>query len=299
MNNMMINGEFVNEANGAIVLKSPSIRYGIMVFDATNVYYNTEKNTHMVFRITDHVNRLFYSCEQIGLKLRFSKDEVLIQASNLLKNSEFSDTVGLRFFVYYNQEDSFITNNYADLAIYILDISKMRAQESIKLFISDYQKSENGMLPVQVKSTAHYAYSRIAVMKAQRLGYDEVVFLNQQGHVTECSRSNLFIIKNGEVITPTLSSCVLDGITRKSIITLCLELNIPVSEKVLTRYDLYSSNAIFTTGSSLGITPVSEIDSVPFTDEKAKGIFTKIKNAYVECCKGERNQEWLMIIPKN
>lgn len=299
MEKISINGKLVSENEGAICLKSPSIRYGIMVFDATNIYYCGENQSCKIFRLREHIERLLYSCARIGLRLKFSEDEIVKFAIDLIKSRRTFTDAGLRFFVYYNKEESFTTNTLANLAIYILDLTKVKMSDNIKLSISDYQKSENGMLPAQIKSTAHYAYSRIAVIKAQRTGFDDVIFLNQNGYITESSRSNIFIIKNGCVLTPPVSTGILDGITRRSIIELCEHLQIPIIQQNMTRYDLYSSDCVFLTGSTSGITYVSKIDDITFSNEHALEILNMIKRAYTESCRGELKKEWITQIQLN
>ena len=208
--------------------------------------------------------------------------------------NDLKRSIGLRIFVYYDHEGSITMSQKATIAMYLLDLESMR-KDSINVMISDYHKSENGMLPVQVKSPAHYVYTRMALQKAYDAGFDDCIFMNTNGFITECSRASIFIIKNNMILTPSLSSTVLDSITRRSCITLAQELSIPVYEMPLTRDNVFSADAAFSAGSSLGLTEINRIDSIMLETSNNK-VYKQIKEKYMNCVLGREHHEWITTI---
>lgn len=282
----ILNRELIDCEDFGISIKSPSIRYGLLVFDAINI--ECINDTILIFRLNEHIERFLLSCKHLGLKTE--QDEISIREDclNLIKNAKINKTMGLRLLAFYDKEASFLTVKKASIVIYLLDVQNMYLKNNDKLMISDYQKCINGMMPASIKTNATYAYFRIAVQKAIDCGFSDVIFLNTDGYVTESSRSNIFIISENKVITPPISSGVLKGITRDTIISIANNMHLVVEEKNICRTELYDANAVFTTGTSLGITKISQVDHVQY---KTNELLEKIIQEYKNIIKDENN-EW-------
>lgn len=258
-NKIVVDGIVLDAQEGNISIYSPSVRYGLIIFEAMRLNY-IEDNKFTILNLNKHIERFEYSCKIMGFNNPYTKDDIVEMINKLIRHNCPTKTMGIRIFAYYNHECNFLTNDKITLAIYLLDIKDIKSFNECKLLISDYNKSLNGMLPYGVKSSAHYAYSRICVSKANKCGFDDVVYLNDNNYVTESSRSSLMIIKDSVVYFPQISDGVLSGITRKTIIDICEELNIKCVEKSLTREDLYKADELYLLGTSYGFVNVTNID---------------------------------------
>ncbi|MCD7839155.1 MAG: aminotransferase class IV [Erysipelotrichaceae bacterium] len=295
-NKVIINGKLIENNSIGITLYSPSIRYGLILFEAMRLNYLGDGN-YTILNLKKHLERFNYSCKIMSFNNPYSNLEI----ENMIKELVFAVNpqrlMGIRIFAYYDHECNFLTNDSITLAIYLLDIKDIKRFKECRLLISDYNKSINGMLPYGVKSSAHYAYSRICVLKANKCGFDDVVYLNDNNYITESSRSSLMIIKNKIVYFPLISDGVLSGITRKTIIDLCKILKIDCIEMSLTRENLYKADEIYLLGTSYGFVRVINIDGFDLNavenslGEKIREEYEKILNN-----KSEIGKNWLTYI---
>jgi len=297
MSKIMINNQLVEQTEGNITLFSPSVRYGLIIFEAMRLTYSENEDTYTIFRIKDHLERFFYSCKMMGFNLKYSCCEIEEMIKKVAMVNQVKETMGIRIFAYYNDEDSFMSDKEVTVAVFLMDIKNIKSFTECKLMISDYNKSINGMLPYSVKSSAHYAYSRVCVKKAKACGFDDVVYLNTLGYVTESSRSSLFIVKNNTVYFPRISDGVLTSITRDTIIQICKHFDIPCVEQSLTREDLYKADEIYLAGTSYGLVRVSQIDEYEVL-VKENSVGSRIRRIYLDLLTGKQNilAEWKLQI---
>ena len=295
-NNIIINGILKQNDGVGITIYSPSVRYGMILFEAMKLNYLGDEN-YSILNLKAHLERFNYSCKIMNFNNPYSNNDIEKMINKLVSANNPKKTMGVRIFAYYDHECNFLTEDPITIAVYLLDIFDIKSFKKCKLLISDYNKSINGMMPYGVKTSAHYAYSRVCVLKAKRCGFDDVVYLNDNNYITESSRSSLMIIKNNTVYFPLISDGVLSGITRKTIIDLCRIKKIECIEKSLTREDLYKADEIYLLGTSYGIVTVTNIDgfNVP---EVSYSLGKKIRTEYENILtnKSKIGKQWLTYI---
>jgi branched-chain amino acid aminotransferase len=166
-------------------------------------------------------------------------------------------------------------------------------ERGIRMTVSSWRRHDPNIIPPQAKVTGAYVNASIAKLEAVRAGYDEAIMLNPEGYVSEATGENLFIIKDGEILTPPLAAGPLPGITRESVMTVAADLGMPVHERLMTRADLYTAEEVFCTGTAAEVTPVREIDGRAIGDPGP--ITQTLQQRYFSIVKGEDEKyiDWL------
>ena len=280
-----LDGTIVDEAEAKISVFDHGILYGDGIFEGIRFYDGR------VFRLTEHIERLFLSAKAILLKLPWSIEEVCEYTLDTIRANGLTD--GYIRLV--------ITRGVGDLGLnpYLCDVPSMFIIASGITLYSD-ELYENGLevvtcstrrpttasLSPQVKSL-NYLNNVMAKVEALKAGAKEGLMLNEQGYVAECTGDNVFIVKKGEVITPPVSDGSLDGITRQVIFDLCGEMGIPIREASLTRYDIYTADESFLTGTAAETISMVKLDEREIGDGKPGELSLKLIEAFRKTVRSE------------
>jgi branched-chain amino acid aminotransferase len=287
-----------NESNPHFL--SHALHYGSAVFEGIRCY-NTKKGP-AVFRLDDHIERLFNSANIFGMTIPYTKDEIICATKNMVVQNNLSECY-IRPLAYYSSGGlGFdVTKQKVDVGVAAWAWGAMLGAESIvngiKLKISPFKRPSAEFMPVNAKVSGNYANSIMAKMDAVRTGYDDAVMLDANGTVAECSAENFFMIKNNVLITPTKENC-LDGITRKSIMEIASENGYAVEEKKIRPEDLFSADECFICGTAAEIVPVTSISMTSIGTGK-RGTITKfIQEEYSKAIHGETEKysKWLTFV---
>src|SRR5213075_3010051 len=250
-----------------------------------------------VFRLTDHMKRLDNSAKLLGMELPFTVEE-LRQASHDLIAANGLPECYLRPIAFYGYGELGVSavGNPVDVAIMSWPwgsyLGEEGLQNGIRAKVSSWQRIGPNVIPHVAKATGVYLNSMLAVTEANRAGYDEAILLTHQGYVADGSGENVFIVKDGELYTPDLSTSILPGITRDTVIQIAQDIGYTVHEKALIRSDLYLADEAFMTGTAAEVTPLRAVDDV----EIGVGPITlEIQEAYLDTARGrsERWAQWL------
>lgn len=273
-----LDGSIVDEAEAKISVFDHGLLYGDGIFEGIRFYEGR------VFRLTEHIERLFFSAKAILLKLPWTIEEVCEFTLETIRANGLTDGY-IRLVV---------TRGVGDLGLnpYLCDVPSMFIIASgISLYPEEFY--ENGLevvtcstrrptpasLSPQVKSL-NYLNNVMAKVEALKAGAKEGLMLNEQGYVAECTGDNVFIVKKGQVITPPVSDGSLDGITRQVIFDLCGELGIPIREASLTRYDIYTADEAFLTGTAAETIPMVKLDQREIGDGKPGELSLRLIEAF-------------------
>ncbi len=253
-----LNGTFVNKEQASISVFDHGVLYGDGIFEGIRFY------NRVAFCLDAHLKRLHYSALAIGLTLPYSLEEFEIAINEIIER--FSEAEGyLRLVVTRGQGPLGINPNACPratafiIADQLLSVSLQVRQQGAKLIIASTRRLPADGLDPRLKSL-NYLNNVLAKMEANQAGVDEAILLNAQGHVTEGTTDNIFIVRDGQLFTPPVIDGALDGITRKLVLKLAAELNIACCEKTLAAYDLYTADECFLTGTAVELVPVREID---------------------------------------
>ncbi len=294
-----MNGELVDWDDARIHVGVHGLHYGTGVFEGIRCY-DTPKGP-AVFRLTDHMQRLHDSARLIYMDLPYSVAELSAGCNELLARNGLSESYVRPIAFYgFGQLGVSARGNPVDVAImswpwgtYLGD----EAMESgIRVKISSWQRIPANVVPHASKATGVYLNSMLAVTEAQKAGYDEAILLTPDGYVADGPGETVFLVRDGVLYTPDLSSGILHGITRDSIVMIAADLGYQVIEKQLIRSDLYLADEVFMCGTAAEVTPVNSVDD----HEIGVGDITRqLQKAYLETVRGasDRFAEWRELVP--
>jgi branched-chain amino acid aminotransferase len=291
-----MNGELVDWADATVHVGVHGLHYGTGVFEGIRCY-ETDKGP-AVFRLTDHLERLHNSAKLLYMEIPYSIDELRAASMDVIAANGLPECY-LRpvAFFGYGELGVATAGNPVDTVIMSWPWGAYLGDEGLKngirVKVSSWKRVGPNTIPHASKATGIYLNSMLAVTEANRAGYDEAILLTDDGFIADGSGENVFIVKDGKVATPPLSTSILPGITRDSIIQIAQDLGYTVEEKNLIRSDLISADEVFMTGTAAEVTPIREVDD---REIGPPGPVTKeLQTAYLDTCRGrsERWAQWL------
>lgn len=295
------NGEMVPWAQATTHVLSHSLHYGSGVFEGIRCYKDPDSDRSFVFRLRDHMERLHRSCKIAQMELPYTVDELcdatveVIRANNL--PACYIRPLAYRGYGVMGVDPSGAPVDVI-IAVWPWDayLGPDALENGVSVGISSWRQRSNNAIPPSMKSTASYMNSILAKLEARQHGYAEAIMLNEAGLVCEGTGENLFIVRDGVLMTPPLSDGVLEGITRDSVLVIADELEIPAGEVSLSRSDLYVADEVFMTGSAAELTPIGAIDDR--TVGKPGEVTRRIQDRFFEIVYGKADEysDWLTAI---
>ena len=296
-----MNGKLVPFKDAKVHVLTHALHYSTSIFEGIRCY--DTPNGSAVFRLPEHVDRLFKSAKLYSMKMEYTKKEISDAILQTIKASGLKEAY-IRPLAYYGYGTMGLTptTNKVDMSIacweWKMGESKAGKFSGSKCKVSSWVKIDSRSQPMQAKAASNYANAALARMEALENGYDEAIMLNSQGKVAEGSAENIFIIKDDIIQTPPLSAGGLDGITRDSIIQIIEENNGFVIERDLERDDLYTADEIFMTGTAAEVKSVTQIDKVKIGTGKMGSVTKAVQKSYTDAVMGkdERFLPWLTFV---
>lgn len=287
-----MNGGFISGAKATVPLLTHSLHYGSAVFEGIR-FYET-KNGPAIFRLEDHIKRLFYSAKVMGMNIPYSQKELCDAVLTLVaKNKLMSGYI--RPIVFYGSKMG-LDPTGADLnvAIACWPWGKYLAKEVIKVKISKYIRIHPESSDMGAKISGHYANSILSTLEAKKAKYDEALLLDYKGNIAEGPGENIFFVKGNTVCLPS-TSAILSGITRNTVMALARELGYEVIEKDIKPRDIKKYDEAFFTGTAAEITAIGNIDGEIVGTGKEGHVTKNIREAYQSLVRGEypRHKNWL------
>lgn len=286
-----MNGEFLPAERGVISVRTHAFAYGTSCFEGIRGYWNAQEQQVYLFRAREHYERLLRSCQVLQISLPYTADELVELSVELIRRNEQRQDVYLRPVAYKTEEiigvklhgvqsDLLITSepqgNYIDLS-------------GMKCGVSSWRRVDDNAIPARAKISGAYVNSAFAKSEALQNGFDEAIMLTHEGHVSEGSAENIFLVVNGELITPSPSENILLGITRDTVIELARrELGMITRERQIDRTELYGADEIFLCGTGAQIAPVIEVDHRPIGSGKIGPVGNSLQKLYFEVVRGQR-----------
>ncbi len=271
-------------------LLTHALNYGTAVFDGIRGYWNEEEHQLFIFRLQDHCRRFLQSAKLLCMDLGFDEEKLFNAYMELLRAEEYQEDCYIRPLALYSDEIIGVRlhNLSPILGICALPFGRyVENEEGAHVTVSSWRRVDDNMIPPRGKIAGSYVNSAYIKTDAQRAGFDEAIVLNQDGHVSEGSAENLFLMRNGVALTPPVTDNILEGITRRSIITLLEdELNVPVLERPVDRTELYLADEMFFVGTGVQIASIIKIDHRPVGNGRM-GVVTKgLRDIYFNIVRG-------------
>ncbi|KAF6243971.1 branched chain amino acid aminotransferase [Nitrosopumilus sp. b1] len=296
-----MNGKFVPFKDAKVHVLTHALHYSTSVFEGIRCY-DTPKGS-AIFRLPEHIDRLFKSAKLYSMKMNFSKKQISDAIIKTVKESKLKECY-IRPIAYYGYGTMGLTptQNNVDVAIacweWKMGESKAGKFSGAKCKISSWIKIDSRAQPMKAKAASNYANAALARMEALDNGYDEAIMLNYHGKVSEGSAENIFIVKDDQIMTPPMSAGILEGITRDSVIQIIEENGGYVIETDLDREDLYAADEVFMTGTAAEVKSVTQIDKIKIGDAKPGKITKALQKTFMDVAMGkdERFLPWLKYI---
>ena len=286
-----------NEAN--IHVLTHTLHYGLGVFEGIRCY-NSMENGPAIFRLQEHVDRLFQSAVILGIDVPFSNKEIHDAIIQVVRENKLEECY-IRPIVFLGDNKMGLNPKGVDVRCAIAAwpwgtyLGEDGLNKGIRVRVSSFTRHHVNISMTKAKACGYYINSILAKAEAHRDGYDEAVLLDPSGYVSEGSGENIFIYSKGKLHTPTLSSSNLDGITRDAVIKICMELDIGIEERNITRDELYIAEEVFLSGTAAEITPVREIDGRTISKGVKGPITDKIQQNFFKIAHGNKSKfsKWL------
>jgi branched-chain amino acid aminotransferase len=293
-----MDGDLVDWENATVHVLTHALHYGSGVFEGVRAY-ETKRGT-VVFRLPDHIRRLYRSAHVYLMEIPYEPEE-LVDAVRLTVRSNGLSSGYIRPLAYRAYGEMGLNPFAVPVSVSIscwawgTYLGEEGLENGVRAKISSWKRSDHNILPPGAKATGQYINSALAKMEALKAGYDEAIMLNMAGHVTDGPGENIFIVKDGEITTPTLSAGCLDGITRDSIIRIANDQGYEVQERNLSRFDLYTADEAFYTGTAAEVTPIREIDDRPMGAGGRGPVTKELQEVFFAAARGEieKYQHWL------
>jgi branched-chain amino acid aminotransferase len=297
-----MDGSLVKWNDAKIHVLTHGLHYGTAVFEGIRCYKTIKGQA--IFRLPDHIQRLMDSSKIYFMDLVYSKSQLQDAVIDTIRANKI-DECYVRPIAYYGYGKMGVNPlpNKVSIAIAVWKwdeyIKEDKSGNGVRLMVSNWSRIDNRSMPMLAKATANYANSALARVEALKAGFDEAIMLNMNGMVVEASAENIFIVKDGYLITPPITSGALEGITRDSILTLATEHKIPYEIRDISRNELYLADELFLTGTAAEVKPVGEVDNRIIGNGKI-GIITKqLKALFESVVRGHDKKfsnKWLMPI---
>ncbi|HEY8562862.1 MAG TPA: branched-chain amino acid transaminase [Pyrinomonadaceae bacterium] len=298
------NGELIDWNDARVHVMTHAINYGSSVFEGIRAYETVDGTA--IFRLSEHMQRLINSAKIYRMEHKFTRDDLCKAAVDLVADSGL-EACYLRPVIFRGLDEekpSFGVNpfpNPVDCYIAAWDWGKYLGEEALEsgvdVCVSSWTRITTNSLPAVAKAGANYMNSQLIKMEALLGGFSEGIALDDRGMVSEGSGENLFLVNNGELLTPPLGASILPGITRDAVVQIAQELGIPVRETTIQRAALYLADELFFTGTAAEITPIRSVDRITIGEGRRGEVTKALQDRFFEVIRGERpapnNAPWL------
>jgi branched-chain amino acid aminotransferase len=293
-----LDGRFVPMEEARISIATHAFNYGTGCFEGIRGYWNAEREQVYLVKLQHHFRRLLNSVRLLRIDIGLDAQELCDIAVEIVRQSEYHEDVYVRPIAYkaspvikvglLHLQDAFCCFS-APMGDYF-DIEK-----GLSVTVSGWRRNDDNAIPARAKVTGGYINAALAIADAQDAGFDEAILLTQDGHVSEGSAANIFLIMNGKLITPAVADDILVGITRGAIMELAGKLGVPVTERRVDRTELYVADEIFLVGTGVQVAPVTKVDGRKIGDGKMGEITRSIQDLYLSAVHGEVEEymDWL------
>ncbi len=295
-----MDGEMVDWREAKTHVLTHTLHYGMGVFEGVRAYH-AEKGT-AIFRLQEHTDRLFDSAHILGMEIPFDKDTINEAQLAAVRENNL-DSAYIRPMCFYGSEGMGLRADNLGVHVIVAAwnwgayLGEEQLQKGIRIHVSSFTRHHVNITMCRAKANGNYMNSMMALQEAMNNGYDEALLLDTNGFVMEGSGENIFIVKDGKLHTPDLTSA-LDGITRKTIMTIAAEFNIPVVERRITRDEVYIADEAFFTGTAAEVTPIREVDGRTIGNGGRGPITEKLQSKYFDLVHGKapEHEGWLSYV---
>ena len=289
-------GAVVPMDEAKVSVTTHALHYGTAVFEGIRGNWNEEQGKVFIFRMSEHYERLIRGCKILLLDIPYTAEQLCDITIDLVARNGHTSDIYIRPLAYKSAEvvaNLKLQELDSDFTLVTVPFGSYLGTDVLKCCTSYWRRVDDNMIPTQIKSAGIYVNSMLAKTEATLAGFDEAIILNQDGHVSEGSGENVFMVAGGKLHTPSLEDNALPGITRETIIQLAqAELGLEVVERSIDRSELYLSDEVFLSGTAAHLTPVVELDRRNIGNGEPGPVATQLQKLYFDIVVG-RNPKYL------
>ena len=282
-------GELVRVGDIRLSPATHALKYGTGVFEGIRAYWSEGRGMLQVLKMREHYERFERSCRLLRIELPNTVEELCeVTLEILSRNAPRKDTY-VRPLAYKAAESVGVNlKGETELSIFTVPMGNYVELTGLKVCVSSWRRTPDNAIPARAKCTGSYVNTALAVDEAHMAGYDDAIFLTQDGQVSEASAANIFLIRKGQLITPPVTADILEGITRDAVMELAgKELGMPVREREVGRTELYAADEVFLSGTGFQIAPVIEVDDRPVGTGSIGPVAECLQELYFKAARGE------------
>jgi branched-chain amino acid aminotransferase len=285
-------GEHVKMGDIRLSPATHALNYGTGVFEGIRAYWNEHRGTLQVLKLKEHYERFEKSCRMLRIDLPHTVEELCEITLEILRRNAPREDTYIRPLAYKAAESVGVKLAVdEELSIFTVPMGNYVELTGLRCCVSSWRRTPDTAIPARGKLTGSYINTALAVDEAHRAGYDDAIFLTQDGHVSEASAANIFLVRKGELVTPPVTADILEGITRDAVMELSeRELAMPVILRDVDRTELYAADEVFLTGTGYQIAPVVEIDGREVGTGEMGPVAGRLQELYFEAARGDNPQ---------
>ena len=293
------NGQYMPLAEVRIGILTHALHYGTGVFEGIRAYWDTGSEELFLLRAPEHYARWKQNCTLLHIEVPASAEELAAITAELARRNNFRTDLYIRPLAFKSSERIGVAPDNEDSFVIVAMPygAYFHVEKGLHACVSSWRRVDDNAIPARGKISGAYINSALATDDAHRAGFDEAIFLNNDGHVAEGATCNIFMVRKGRLITPAVTDNILEGITRDSIFELARrELGLEVVERSIDRSELYLCDELFLSGTAVGIAPVVRVDHRPVRDAAIGPIARRLAQLYFEATHGHMPayRKWLL-----
>jgi branched-chain amino acid aminotransferase len=282
------NHQFLPLENATVSIATHALNYGTGCFEGIRAYHNAEEDRLYIFRLREHYQRFLRSCAIMRIDPGYSVDEMIDRTLELLQRQDFHEDVYIRPLAF--KADPVIKVSLDGISdqfgLFAVPLGDYLPTSGIHVMVSAWRRVEDNAIPSRAKITGSYVNTALAVTDAHLAGFDDAIFLTEAGHVAEGSAANLFMVRDGKLVTPDISENILEGITRQTVTEIGADLGIATVSRAIDRTELYVADELFLVGTGVQISPITRIDHRSVGDGNVGEWTLKLQQLYNEIVRG-------------
>ena len=298
-----LDGEFIPIRDAKVSVLTHAFNYGTGVFEGIRAYWNAEDEQLYGLHLKEHYQRLHRSCRIMRIGLPYTTEDLVGITLELLRKCNYREDAYIRPIAYKSSPLIGVRLHDLDDAFTVFAVpfgTYIDIDRGISCGVSSWRRTDDNAIPARSKITGAYVNAALAKTEAQEAGFDEAIVLTQEGHVSEGSAENLFLVREGILTTPPASDNILEGITRSSILQLAADAGVPTAVRSIDRTELYIADEVFLCGTGAQISPVTSIDHRTVGKGEPGPITQKLSHTYFDAVRGRapRYRSWVTPVYK-
>lgn len=290
-------GEIVSIEEAKVSIMTSAFNYGTGIFEGIRAYWSAEEGELFVFKLREHFQRFLHNCRLLLIELPYTVEQLCEITVELLRREGFRTDAYIRPLAYKSSEAIGVRLHdlESECAIFAIPFGEyIDKPAGARAMVSSWRRLSDNAIPPRNKIIGAYVNSALAKTEAHLNGFDDAIMLTEDGHLSEGSAANLFLVRDRRLLTPPVTADILEGITRATVIELARDLGLETVERELDRSELYVADEVFLCGTAMGVVPLIEVDYRPIGEGKIGPIAKELRRLYQAVVRGQepRYRRW-------